>query len=163
MTMASTFKTSTHRAGLSLVEVMIAVAISAMLLVAVAAAFSATSEAIDVNDQFNRASQAARISVNQIMYHVRKCQSGVASGTSLELTTAEGERRVYSYDATTTQLTMTLPDNVPPTTYTLARNVTAAEFNTEGQTISLTVTVQIGDNKIKLSSSGMPRRTVSFN
>src|SRR5688500_2474883 len=122
------------RAGLSLVEVMIAVGISAALLVAVAAAFSATSQAIDVNDQFTRASQAARISMNQIMSEVRKCKSGTASATSLELLTATDERRVYAYDGVSKQLTMTLPDNVPPTTYTLARNVSAAEFNTEGQT-----------------------------
>jgi prepilin-type N-terminal cleavage/methylation domain-containing protein len=158
---AKNFK-STRRAGLSLVEVMIAISISAALLVAVAAAFSATSAAMEANDQFNRAAQAARISMNQVMSEVRKARSGTASSTSLELVTATGERKVYTYSSTTRQLTLTLPDNVPPTTYTLARNVTAAQFNTDGHTISLTVTVQIDNNRITLSGSGMPRRTVSF-
>ena len=152
----------TRRAGLSLIEVMIAVAISAMLLVAVAAAFSATSDSIEMNDQFTRASQAARISMNQIMAEVRKCKSGITSPTSLELQTATDERRIYTYSSATKQLTLTLPDNVPPTTYTLARSVTAAQFASDGRTISLTITVQIGDNRITLSSSGMPRRTVTF-
>jgi hypothetical protein len=142
---------------------MIAVSISAALLVAVAGAFHATSDAIEVNDEFTRASQAARISMNQIMAEVRRCKSGTAGSSSLDLVTATDERRVYAYDATTRQLTMTLPDNVPPTTYTLARNVHSATFNTEGQTIALTMVVKIGNNQIKLSSSGMPRRTVSFN
>jgi len=163
--MAASMKTSTRRAGLSLVEVMIAVAISALLLVAVAGAFHATSDAIEVNDEFTRASQAARISMNQITSEVRRCKSGIVGGSSLELTTATDERRVYAYDATTKQLTMTLPDNVPPTTYTLARNVASATFSmdADGRTISLTMTVKIGTNQIKLSGSGMPRRTISFN
>ncbi len=55
------------RKGLSLAEVMISLAISAMLLTAVAAAFTASSEAIEQNDQFFRASQAARVSMNQIL------------------------------------------------------------------------------------------------
>src|SRR5688572_11035846 len=103
--MATTFKSASRRAGLSLVEVMIAISISAALLVAVAAAFSATSDAIEINDQFTRASQAARISMNQIMSEVRKCKSGAASTNSLELVTATDERRVYAYDSTTKQLT----------------------------------------------------------
>lgn len=151
-----------RRAGLSLIEVMISVAISASLLVAVAAAFSSSSQAIEVNDQFNRAAQAARVSLNQILAEVRKCKSGAASAGTLELITADDQRRVYVYNGSTKQLTMTLPDQIPVTTYTLARNVSTASFATDGDTISMTVTVQLGNNKITLSGSAMPRRTVSF-
>ena len=74
--------------GLSLIEALISLAIAAMLLTAVAAAYAAASDAIKANDQFFRASQAARVTVNQITKEVRTCQSGVVDATSLELTTA---------------------------------------------------------------------------
>ena len=159
----TTNTTSTRRAGLSLIEVMISVAISATLLVAVAAAFSSSSQAIEVNDQFSRASQAARISLNQVLAEVRKCKSGATSATVLELVDPQDKRRIYTYDAAAKQLTLTLPDQIPVTTYTLARNVSAAGFATDGHTISMTVSVQISNNRITLSGSAMPRRTVSFN
>ncbi|HEX2973414.1 MAG TPA: prepilin-type N-terminal cleavage/methylation domain-containing protein, partial [Tepidisphaeraceae bacterium] len=47
------------RRGLSLVEVMISLVICSLLLTAVATAFRASTMAIEDNDQFFRASQAA--------------------------------------------------------------------------------------------------------
>ena len=47
------------RAGLGMVEAMISLAIAASLLTAVAMAFRASADAVDQNDQFFRATQAA--------------------------------------------------------------------------------------------------------
>jgi Tfp pilus assembly protein PilW len=49
-----------RRLGLSLVEVMISTAISATLLLAAGGAFVASTKAIENNDRFFTASQAAR-------------------------------------------------------------------------------------------------------
>src|SRR2546421_10256836 len=67
--------------GLSLPEVLVSLTISALLLVAVAAAFSASAAAISVNDRFFRATQAARVSMEQILTLVRRCQSCQVGGT----------------------------------------------------------------------------------
>ena len=149
--------------GLGLVELMVSLAISAALLTAVAMAYSVSASAIEANDQFFRAAQAARVSVNQIIAEVRKCQSGVVDIDSLEVTPTVGEKKLYAFDSANHRLTLTLPDQVVPPTDTLARNVASAEFFTDGQTISLTVTVKVGSNQVTLNGSAMPRRTVSYN
>lgn len=155
-------KVRVRRKGLGLVELIISLAITAMLLTAVAAAYSATTSAIEMNDQFFRASQATRVTINQIMAEVRRCQSGVVDDPSLEVTTQVGDKRVYTYDAANRMLTMSFPDEIDEPTYTLARNVDAATFFTDGETISMQVTVRIGTNEVTLSGSATPRRTITF-
>lgn len=149
--------------GLGLIELLFSLVISALLLSAVAIAFAASSDAIEMNDQFFRATQAARVSVTQIMAEVRKSTGGVVDTDSLELTPPLGEKRLYSFDSTNKRLTLTFPDQLTPPTYTLARNVDSVSFFTDGQTISMNVTVKIGRNQVTLNGSSMPRRTVSYN
>jgi hypothetical protein len=151
-----------NRRGLSLVEALISLAIAATLLTAVAAACSAASDAIKMNDQFFRASQAARVSVNQIISQVRTCQSGVVSSTSLELTAANGQRCTYALDTDSRKLTLTLEDLVPPVTHTMASNVGTLQFLTDGKTIAMTITVEVGHNQVTLNGSAIPRRTVTY-
>ena len=152
-----------RRRGLGLIELLVSLAISSALLTAVGVAYAASAQAIEANDQFFRASQAARVSVNQIMAEVRKCQSGVVDTASVEISPAVGEKKLYAFDSASHRLTLTLPDQLTPPTYTLAHNVTSALFYTDGQTISMTVTVKIGNNEVTLNGSAMPRRTVSYN
>jgi prepilin-type N-terminal cleavage/methylation domain-containing protein len=147
--------------GLSLIEALISLAIAAMLLTAVAAAYAAASDAIKANDQFFRASQAARVTVNQITKEVRTCQSGVVDTTTLELTTAGGQIRTYAYDATTKKLMMSIDAPVPMTA-PIASNVEKVLFQTEGQTISVSITVKVGVNEVTLNGSAIPRRTLTY-
>lgn len=148
------------RGGLSLVEVMISMVIASALLTAVAAAFSASASAIEMNDQFFRASQAARISVNQIMWEARKCMTGVVDPTSLELTTDTGQKRTYTL--TGKMLTLTIADPVLPRTYRLASNVESLQFQTNGKAVSMVVTVKVGSNEVTLTGSAIPRRTITY-
>jgi Tfp pilus assembly protein PilW len=150
-----------RRRGLSLVEALISLTITATLLTAVAVAYKGANDAVRLNDQFFRASQAARVSVNQVMSEVRKCQSGVVDKPYLELITATGQTRSYVYDADTKTLAMTI-DGPTPTTVKMASNVSACEFETDGQTISMTVMVQVGNNLITLNGSAIPRRIVTY-
>jgi prepilin-type N-terminal cleavage/methylation domain-containing protein len=150
-----------HRKGMSLAEVLIGLAITASLLTAVAAAFQASASGITLNDQFTRASQAARVSVNQIMAQVRKCQSGVVGDTSLELTDDAGNVTTYAFDASTSKLTVTI-DGITPVTHTMASNVQRVSFATDGKTISMTVTVKIGNNAVTLNGSAFPRRLMTY-
>ena len=150
-----------HRKGMSLVEVLIGLAITATLLTAVAAAFEASAMGITLNDQFTRASQASRVSVNQIMAQVRKCQSGVVGDGSLELTDDAGNVTTYAFDAATNKLTVTL-DGITPVTRTMASNVQRVDFATDGKTISMTVNVKIGNNSVTLNGSAFPRRLMTY-
>jgi Tfp pilus assembly protein PilW len=150
--------------GAGMVELMIALAITALLLVGVAAAFSATAQAVETNDEFTRATQAARISVNQIMALCRQSKSGVVTSTTLDLTLIDDTKQLYALDAVNHTLTVTLESKVPPKTYVLAHNVTNLKFTSGagGKTVTMLVTVKVGDNSVVLNGSAMPRRLVTY-
>jgi type II secretory pathway pseudopilin PulG len=151
-----------RRAGLSIIELMISLAICALLLTAVAAAYSASASAIEINDRFFRASQAARVSTNQIMAQVRRCQAVTINPTSLVMTTSTGEDRTYAYNSSSKKLTLTLTKLAPPPTYTLASNVSSVAFTTDGKSVAMSITVQVGEDQVLLSGCATPRRTVTY-
>lgn len=155
--------TRLRRRGLSLVEVLISLAITAMLLTAVSAAYVASAQAIEINDQFFRASQAARVSVTRISSELRKCRSGTLYGDdTLELITASGEKHTYKHDAVNKRLTLTLDALPAPMTYKLASNVEKAEFFSNGKSVSVNVVVAVGKNSVALNGSAIPRRAVAY-
>ena len=67
---------------MGIIEVMISVAISASLLLAVAAAFKASSDAINRNDEYFRCSQAGRIALNQMLTEIRRADAVQVTGTT---------------------------------------------------------------------------------
>jgi len=150
------------RRGMSLPEVLISLTISSLVLTGVAVAWVSSSQVVEQNDQFFRASQAARVCVNQIMTEARRCQSGVVSANSLELTLGSGEKRTYALDSANHNLTMTMEALPTPQTSIMARNVNDASFSTDGTTITLTITIQVGNNTMLVNGSALPRRTVVY-
>ena len=151
-----------RRRGLSLVEVLIALAITATLLTAVSAAYVASAQAIEVNDQFFRATQAARVSVTRISSELRKCRNGTLYGTdTLEIITAAGEKHTYKHDAANKKLTLTL-DLPVPRTHNLASNVEKCEFYSNGKSVTVNITVGVGKNSVALNGSAIPRRAVAY-
>lgn len=161
------FKTS--RRGLSLAEVMISLAISAMLLTAVAAAFTASSEAIEQNDEFFRASQAARVSMNQILTEVRRANPVDAVNSNskdLAMVGHDGNPRDYIYDSVNKKLKLDTHTPGKPQ-YTLASNCNDATFAYDiiagqVQRVSVTMIVQVGKNTIRLTGSAAPRKVQTW-
>jgi type II secretory pathway pseudopilin PulG len=148
---------------LSLVEVLISLAIMAILLTAVASSFMASASVIDMNDKFFRATQAGRVSMNQIMSTLRQCKTVDVDTHTLDVTTAT-DTRTYAFNSTAETLTMTIPDGMGGTlTQTLAHNVKDVTFSTDTKTVSMLLTVEVGNNAITLSGSAMPRRSVTYN
>ena len=149
------------RRGIGLFELMISLAITASLLTAVAMAYQVTTRAMQMNEQFARATQAARVSVNQMMSDVRKSTSKTTDDVTLELEDPNGKTRRYAYDEGNKRLTLQLPDDQPGKTFVLARNVDKAQFYTDDETIAVMVTVEVGSNQVTLSGSAMPRRAIN--
>jgi prepilin-type N-terminal cleavage/methylation domain-containing protein len=162
------------RRGLSLAEVMISLAISAMLLTAVAAAFSASSDAIEINDQFFRASQAARVSMTQILTEIRRANAVQvpANNKSLSMLTHDGKDRTYSFDSAAQKLKMITNDVLTDPDYTLANNCTLATFDVDKyqdsgliwhvNRVSVTIIVKVDKNTIRLTGSAAPRKEQSW-
>lgn len=159
-----------RRTGLSLIEIMISLAISSMLLTAVGAAYSASSSSIEANEQFFRASQGARVSLNQILAELRKCQTATIDETAETVMVsrvpedpsnpADFETRVYAYDADAQVLRMTTDKTTPASTFTLARQVESFNLETDGTTMSITMIVRVGENTVTLSGASTWRRAM---
>lgn len=138
-----------HKAGMGLIEVMIALTICAVLLVACATAFTASASAINNNDAFMRCSQAGRVTLNQILAEIRNCADldmstantikimrplPAAVGFTQEYVIAANEvSRSFVYDPTNKRITLQITyvnagvTSLSPV-YELTRNVTACSF-----------------------------------
>lgn len=161
-----------HR-GLGLIEAMIALAITAALLTGVAVAFVASSSAVSNNDQFFRATQASRISLNRILTQIRRGTVDTNStATSLHLLTDTNQDYTYSYNSTSQQLKLVTNSITTDADYVLARNVTTCSFsyqtgtNYAAQTcvmrVAVLMTVKVGNNQVLVSGSAAPRGNFSF-
>jgi hypothetical protein len=177
---------------MALLEVMIALTIGALLLVACAAAFTASASAIENNDAFVRCSQAARVALNQILAEIRNCdsmdmstantikiirpgrtaQSGFAQGYAL---TPNEVSRSFVYDPSRQRITLQISysgGSVSPL-YELTGNVTACSFGPadvgsdyNGLSIPIHVPISVrvstGGNSVILTGSADPRRAMKF-
>jgi type II secretory pathway component PulJ len=186
----------TVRSGLTMVEAMISLTIAAMVLTAVGVAFTSTARAMQINDQFFRAAQAARVSMTRILAQVRNGSVDDAStANNLHLITnevkdANGNTIKPALDVTYKLVNETNPELGPKRllmvidagkttekTYELARNVTTAvtttaPFSYEAGTdynnaacvarVAVTLTVKNGNNEVRLSGSGAPRRNLTY-
>jgi prepilin-type N-terminal cleavage/methylation domain-containing protein len=153
----------TRRRGLSLVEVLITVAICGALMTAVAAAYQATANAMQSGERFFRAQQTARVALTQMLAETRRCRSGSVDATTFEMVTHSGETRVYAYDAASRQITLTPHVGVAPyPTHVLARNVASANFDTAGDTISITIEVAVDNHRVALTGSAVPRKFIEY-
>jgi len=155
---------SLRRHGVGLVELLVSLAITAALLVAVAGAFTAAAAAVDANDQFFRATQVARVCINQMTTEVRRCQGGLVhpDGLSMDMQLNTGENRTYIYDPATKTLQMVLKSIPTLETHTMAHNVESMSFSSNGPSVSITMRVKTGNNEIVLNGSGMIRRLVKY-
>ena len=148
------------RHGLSLPEAMISLVITSLLLVAVATAFSASCNAIDINDRFFRSAQAARVALNQVLLDIRNTTSLPAANvtsTSIIVTrpafvagaqqvvyalpkalnsAVVETQRMYAYDSANQRITLQIAfsDGTTSPVYELAGNVTAFTFGTPDTT-----------------------------
>lgn len=162
------------RRGLSLVEVLISLTICATLLTAIGAGFVATSNAMQANDEFARATQATRVCLLQMENEIRSGwidpyvtvdANGVA--TQVRLITSSRSDRTYKYDAANKQLLLITNSTATDPDYVLARNVSSAKFailkgtdalgNVCISEIGITITVKVGKNQVTLSGSAAPR------
>ena len=170
--LSATYRTKKSRRGLSLAEVMISLAISAMLLTAVAAAFTASSDAIEQNDTFFRASQAARVSMTQILSEVRRATTVNKPPTStaicLSMKGHDGKARDYIYVAASKKLQLVTADPSAPN-YTLASNCTDTTFgyeldptNSFVTRVTVTITVKVDKNTIRLTGAAAIRSQQSW-
>jgi type II secretory pathway pseudopilin PulG len=159
---------------------MISLAICSMLLTAVAAAFRASTAAIEDNDQFFRASQAARVAINQILTQLRRSDViDVPTSNPTNRVDFAGDDKIdrtflYTPDATGNKGTLSLliDKNGVITTAVLARDVKVAFYvdtvhpaSGSGdyvERVTVDMTAEFGNSVVHLTGSAAPRRVLVY-
>ena len=165
------------RRGLTLIETMVSLLITATLLTAAAAAYQASSSAVASNSDFFRASQAARVTMNQVLAEIRKAESIQVYSDHIDvirpstlLTPGEVFRRYY-FDSTNSRITLQIftTGNTAGPLYELASNVSSATFGPAqmgqdwnntlvAQHVPVSITVTLNKNYVTLSGAAGPWR-----
>jgi len=162
-----------RRTGMSIVEVLMSISIVAMLLTAVAAAFSSSSQIIEANDRFFRATQAARVSLNQILMEVRRAHAvSVPTSWRIDMITFDQDDRSYVYDSTGQTIKLITNAIATDPDYRLATDVSSCTFAADTfidkggishvARVSVSMIVRVGSDQIRLSGSAAPRRVVTY-
>jgi prepilin-type N-terminal cleavage/methylation domain-containing protein len=163
------------RRAFTLVELLLSLAISAMLLTAAATAYNSAGSVIDDNDRFFRATQQARVAMAQFVKEVRQAQKVLSvTSTQVHLINAAGNDRVWQYTAATPSLPgqIQIVDNTAGTTHVAATSVNYASFNYKsglipnGTTwpveVSFVVQVMLGTDQVVLSGGAAPRQEIPY-
>lgn len=169
----------TSAAGFTLIELMVGLVICVTLLTAAGAAFVSASSAVQHNDQFARATQAARVSLNQILTEVRRADSVAVYSDRVEVIRPAQARtpneavRAFRYDSATAKLYLkiTYSNGAAPQEHPMSDNVSAASFGpAENGTdstgtavvirVPVSLTVAYGVNSVRFSGSAAPRRAL---
>jgi hypothetical protein len=169
------------RRGLSLVETMVSISICTSLMVAVSAAYQASGNAVEMNDRFFRCTQAARVTMNQMVAEMRRADAVQVGTNTIQVIRPADQLapneiyRQFSYDATHKKITLQIfyAGNTSSPVYELSSNVSAASFGPADMgtdynnalvavRIPVTITCAISNSIVTLSSSAAPRRAQQF-
>jgi type II secretory pathway pseudopilin PulG len=163
---------------LGLPELLVSLTITSMLLLSVATAFIASASSVEVNCNFFTATQAARITMTQVLNEVRCCASVQVSSGQLTIVrpaqtlTPNEVSRTYAYNASqgTVTLQIAYTGGTTSPAYTMASNVTSATFGADmGQDsnnasvivqVPVSIGVQVGTSQVTLDGSAAPRRSL---
>lgn len=159
-----------RRRGLSIIEALMSLSISAMLLTAVAAAFSSSAATIRHNERFFQASHVARITMEHLLADLRRSHAVQLGTNSVSVATWNGGDRTYTYDTANQRIRMT--DNDTGTTLTVAEEVTACAFTADSFTdaggikhvvrVAVAMEVTVDTNKVRLAGSAAVRRELAY-
>jgi hypothetical protein len=175
--------TTTHRRrhALSLSELMISLAITSMLLTAIGAAFHSSAMVVQNNDQFFRATQSARVSLNLILTEIRRSDSVQVAANQIDIIRpaesmpANEKMRSFKYDSANKRLVLFIThlDNSVSPEYPLAESVVSNNPFTYDMgvdannaacvtRVSIALEVKVGASDIRLSGSTAPRRNLTY-
>ncbi len=155
----------------TLVEVLIALAISAILLAAVAVAFNASAMNYRENEEIYKAINSARQALFRITSQLRTATAVDPNAPDYECTliTADGDDLTYRYDSTAKTLYLVTNSNPTDPDYKLCESVEAVTFTknvfvedgvTKTRSVQIAITVRAGRTEEKVSAATVIRRNL---
>jgi prepilin-type N-terminal cleavage/methylation domain-containing protein len=155
----------------TLVELLIALAITAMLLAAVAVAFNASVINYTENEKIYKAINGARQALFRITSQLRTATAVDPNAAANECTliTADGEDMTYRYDSTAKTLYLVTNGDLTDPDYKLCENVKTVTFTkdivvegavTKVRSVQIAMTVTAGGTEDRLSAAAVIRRNL---
>lgn len=157
------------RAGFTVVECLISLAIAAILLTAVAAAFNASVINYGENEQMYQTINSARQALTRMTSQLRTgyAVDPIAASNQCNFFTATGENISYVFNSADGKLY--LVTNSDGRQYVLCNNVTAATFTKtptdtgmDCKSVEISLTVRTGDFQRTLAAAAAIRRNLPF-
>ncbi len=169
-----------NRSGLTIAEMLIALAITAMLLAAVAVAFNASAKNYQVNEDIFKTVNAARQALTRMTTQIRTAGYQVSPNLFVavepndpnnrcSLYTATGDDLTYEYRGASDPVypnTLLLIDNDTSSNYVLCDNVTSMSFiktptdDGDVKSVQISMTVQSGNVELTFSAAAVVRRNL---
>ena len=160
-----------YKAGFTLVELLIALAIGAMLLAAVAVAFNASIINFRENEEIFRTINSTRQALFRITTQLRTADAVDPNAPANECTfiTADGQDITYRYDSGDSKLYLVTNDDPSDQDYVLCDNVTAMTFAKDAvvedeqikvKKVQISMTVASGDLQRTVSTAAVIRRNL---
>lgn len=165
-------KNTQYKAGFSIAELLIALAIAAMLLVAVAVAFNASATNYQQNEDIFKAINNARQALFRITSQLRTANAVDPNAPNNECTmiTSAGENITYQYNSSDGKLYLITNDDLSDSDYVLCDNVTAMTCTKTTEVVDsviivknvqITLTVASDDIKKTISAAAVIRRNLN--
>jgi len=161
-----------YKNAFSIPELLIALAITAMLMVAVAVAFSASMMSYRQNEDLFKVVNSARQALYRITTQLRTATAVEPNEPANECTfiTAGGEDITYRFNSADGKLYLITNDVTTDSDYVLCENVSAMTFARETRTVEtvtfvasvqMSMTVEIGDAQRTVSAAAVIRRNLN--
>ncbi len=160
-----------NRSALTIAEMLIALAITAILLAAVAVAFNASVISYRVNEDTFKAINSARQALSRITTQLRTATAVDPNDPNNEcsMITAKGDDITYQYNSTDNKLYLITNDDLTDSDYVLCDNVTAMTFTKNTairdtvvyvKSVQMSITVQSGGLQKTLVAAAVIRRNL---
>jgi len=164
-----TIRNTQYRSAFTIAELLIALAITGLLLAAVAVAFNASIINYRENEDIFKTINSARQALCRITNQLRTANAVDPNAPANECTliTAAGEDITYQYNNGDNKLY--LIDNSSGSSYTLCDNVTAMTFTKDTATqdsityvksVQISITVQSGNDQRTVSAAAVIRKNL---
>jgi len=157
-------RATSNEYAFTIAELLLALAITGLLLVVVAVAFNASIINYDQNEDVFKTINSARQALSRITSQLRTAQKDLvdpcAPDNECSFFTAEGDDITYFYYSSDN--TLYLIDNSTAMSYVLCDNVTAMTFTKDTAVDDTTATIYVKSVQISMTvASGDIQRTVS--
>jgi prepilin-type N-terminal cleavage/methylation domain-containing protein len=161
-----------NKTGFSMIELLLVLAITGILLAAVAVAFNASIINYRENENIFRTINSARQALFRITTQLRTASAVDPNAPNNECTliTAGTDDITYRYNGGDNKLYLVTNDDLTDSDYVLCDNVTAMTFTKDtvtegGQTkvknVQISMTVERGNNQRTVSAAAVIRRNLS--